>query len=541
MQLTGAQIIIECLKEQRIDTVFGYPGGTILSVYDALYNRGEGIRHVLTSHEQGAAHAADGYARATGKTGVCMVTSGPGATNLVTGIATAYMDSSSVVAITINVPVENLGKDSFQEIDIAGITMPVTKHNFIVKDIKALAETMRRAFRIARSGRPGPVLVDIAKDVTELTCEYEPSEEQLVGPLVSAGDATVDKSIEKTCRLLAKAKRPLLLVGGGTVRAHADKSLRDFVSRTSIPVCDTMMGKGAMDSTSPMYLGMAGEYGTALASYAIDKADLIIAVGCRFSDRLLKEDGSFAPSAKLIHVDIDKAELNKNVESFLAINTDADYFFGKLCENMEHRGVSPDFSAAVKHIREAVGSPQETIFADTEELTGESIAAVTYESFGSDAIYVTEVGRNQICAVNTVGFTRSGQLITSGGLGTMGFGLGAAIGAAVGESDRRVVNFAGDGCFRMNMNELMTAVSNGLNITEIIFDNGRLGMVHDMQEKDFDGRYIATELDTRFNYAGIAAAMGACAYECKTNGELRKALHEIESKAPCVNVIVCHL
>lgn len=546
MQLTGAEIIIECLKEQRIDTIFGYPGGTVLSVYDALFKCSSSIRHVLTAHEQGAAHAADGYARATGKTGVCLVTSGPGATNLVTGIATAYMDSSPIVAITINVPVDNLGKDSFQEIDIAGITMPVTKHNFIVKDIESLADVIRRAFRIAGSGRKGPVLVDIARDVTESICEYEPRVDGEPDECICHGSdreegikAELKSGIAGTIKLLAKAKRPVILAGGGVVRACADAELRRLADMLSIPVVDTMMGKGAIGA-STCYLGMAGEYGTGRAAYAIDNADVCLAIGCRFSDRILKEDGSFAPGAKLIHVDIDKAELGKNVRAHLTVNSDAGTFLDGLCEALESRKGKLSFAAWLEKIKSEVplGTADEP--KDADRLTGEKIVSLAGSVFGDDAIYVTEVGQNQIYAVNGISFTRSGQLLTSGGLGTMGFGLGAAIGAAVGCPDRRIVNFAGDGCFRMNMNELMTAVSGRLNITEIVFDNGRLGMVHEMQEKKYGGRIMATELDDTFDYAAIARAIGATGYSCRTVAELKEALAK-SSHESGVNVVVCHI
>ena len=495
MQLTGAQIIIECLKEQRTTTLFGYPGGTVLSVYDALYERGKGIRHVLTTHEQGAAHAADGYARATGKTGVCLVTSGPGATNLVTGIATAYMDSSPVVAITINVPVASLGRDSFQEIDIAGITMPVTKHNFIVKDVTCLAEVIRRAFLVASSGRPGPVLVDIAKDVTENVCEYKPLPKISDAPCKKGSDAVDDMNgsakngsgafddtdgfakngsgavddtngsakngsgsavyakwadkdawvsepgykttVGKIATAFMRAKRPLIIAGGGCIRSGAGSALTALADEFCIPVVDTMMGRGAIPGSNPYSLGMGGEYGTAAAVRAMKDSDLMIAVGCRFSDRLMGDNGEFLGEGRLVHIDIDKAELNKNVNADIVLQSDADTFFRELLSVLKKR-------------------------------SGDIVAGIVGEMAGSEAIYVTEVGECQISAVNSITYERPGSLITSGGLGTMGFGLGAAIGAKAGCPERTVINFAGDGSFRMNMAEIMTAVTNGLPVIEIV-------------------------------------------------------------------------
>ncbi|MCR5432315.1 MAG: thiamine pyrophosphate-binding protein [Lachnospiraceae bacterium] len=552
MQLTGAQIIIECLKEQRTETLFGYPGGTVLSVYDALFERGKGIRHILTTHEQGAAHAADGYARATGKTGVCLVTSGPGATNLVTGIATAYMDSSPVVAITINVPVGNLGRDSFQEVDIAGITIPVTKHNFIVKDVSRLAESLRRAFRVAGSGRPGPVLVDIAKDVTESVCEYEP-----LGDITAGRELFEKKNVDKnewtlmpgyksTVGKIATAflhsKRPVIVAGGGCIRSGAGRSLTLFAKEFGIPVVDTMMGRGAIPGSDPLSLGMGGEYGRPAAVYAMRHSDLILAVGCRFSDRLTGDNGEYMGECRIIHADIDKAELNKNVKADISLQSDADAFFKALLPVMKKRviGRNTDYSkwrSALSDIKKRDGK-----LTDDMALTGDIAARIVGEMAGSDAVYVTEVGECQISAVNSINYDRPGSLITSGGLGTMGFGLGAAIGAKAGCPERTVINFAGDGSFRMNMSEIMTAVTNKLPIIEIVFDNGVLGMVRTMQKDRFSGHYIATDLDDSFSYAGIAGALKAKAFDCSDVKELRAAVLEaLNDKDRNVCVIVCHL
>lgn len=566
MQLTGAQIIIECLKEQRTQTLFGYPGGTVLSVYDALRERGDGIRHILTTHEQGAAHAADGYARATGRTGVCLVTSGPGATNLVTGIATAYMDSSPVVAITINVPVGSLGRDSFQEIDIAGITMPVTKHNFIVKDISQLADVIRRAFRVASSGRKGPVLVDIARDVTENVFEYEP---------VTPPERTVPEfpgftsAVGRIATAFLHARRPVIVAGGGCIGSGAGGSLSEFAGAFGIPVVDTMMGRGAIAGSSPLSLGMGGEYGTEAAARAMSECDLMVAVGCRFSDRLTGENCELLGKCKLVHVDIDKAELNKNVCADIALQADADRFFKAILVTLEKRsqGRNVDYSGWLKYLSAfkntdtfagLKGDPDKALtdsrglsynvlagsrgLSDDTPLTGDIVAKVAGEEAGSEAIFVTEVGECQISAVKAISYERPGSLITSGGLGTMGFGLGAAIGAKAGCPGRKVINFAGDGSFRMNMAEIMTAVTNELPVIEIVFDNGILGMVHTMQKERFGGRYVATELDDTFDYAGLARAMKARAHDCRDVKELRAALREaLKDKKPDVHVIVCHL
>ena len=544
MQLTGAQIIIECLKEQRTETLFGYPGGTVLSVYDALRERGDGIRHILTTHEQGAAHAADGYARATGRTGVCLVTSGPGATNLVTGIATAYMDSSPVVAITINVPVGSLGRDSFQEIDIAGITMPVTKHNFIVKDISQLADVIRRAFRVAASGRPGPVLVDIARDVTENVFEFEPAPQSRGAVPEYPGFAS---GVGRIATAFLHAKRPLIVAGGGCIRSGAGASLSEFAGEFGIPVVDTMMGRGAIAGSSPFSLGMGGEYGTKAAARAMSECDLMVAVGCRFSDRLTGENCEFLGNCKLVHIDIDKAELNKNVRADIALQADADRFFKAILTTLRKRsaGKPVDYTKWMKSLTEAKGSDAyvgSREFAGDTPLTGDIVARVAGDEAGSEAICVTEVGECQISAVNAISYERPGSLITSGGLGTMGFGLGAAIGAKAGCPERKVINFAGDGSFRMNMAEIMTAVTNGLPVIEIVFDNGILGMVHTMQKDRFGGRYVATELDDSFNYVSIAQSLKARAFDCRDVKELRAALREaLKDKDSNVYVIVCHL
>ena len=548
MQLTGAQIIIECLKEQGTQTLFGYPGGTVLSVYDALYERGEGIRHILTTHEQGAAHAADGYARATGKTGVCLVTSGPGATNLVTGIATAYMDSSPVVAITINVPVASLGRDSFQEIDIAGITMPVTKHSFIVKEVTQLAACLRRAFNVARVGRPGPVLVDIARDVTDAVCEFEPDRNPNVFYLgvpsmnkyVNTDPSSIISAAAAAAASLIRSKRPVIIAGGGCVRNGAGEAIARFADRYRIPVVTTMMGTGAVPGSSRLFLGMGGEFGTQAAARAMKDSDLIVAAGCRFSDRLTGENGEFLGNGRIVHVDVDKAELNKNVRADIAIQSDSFFFFKALEDAMEKKAKGKNVSFEKWACSLKPEDQSGDAVPEDAALTGDLVARIAGEEAGSDAIYVTEVGECQVSAVNHISFERAGSLITSGGLGTMGFGLGAAIGAKAGCPERTVINLAGDGAFRMNMAEIMTAVSNDLPVIEIIFDNGVLGMVHTIQKEKYSGRFIATELDDTYNYAQVAKSMKAKAFDCSTAKELRAALREA-LKENKVSVIVCHI
>ncbi len=544
MLLSGARIIVKILQEQGVDVVFGYPGGTVISVYDALFCEGDGIRHILTSHEQGAAHAADGYARATGKTGVCLVTSGPGATNLVTGIATAYMDSVPMVAITINVPTENLGKDSFQEVDIAGITMPVTKHSFIVKDVNKLAATMRRAFKIASSGRPGPVLLDITRDVTNAETEYEEAADEYC---IKRQDTFTKEQIKAAAKLILKSERPLVMVGGGALRSDAGSLINCLCEKYDIPTIDTLMGKGVVDGRAKGYLGMCGMYGTAAAHAALAESDLIISVGARFSERVSDNSKSFAPVADIIHIDIDKAELNKNIPATVAIAGDASDVLdrilaqaGKLkCVKKNERKVWFDRMTAIKdgdsHMRfDCIAHKK------GEKLTGPEVVRSVNSLIGKDAIVTTEVGLNQMWAATYIPYGSNKKLITSGGLGTMGFGLGAAIGAAVGNPGKKVINFAGDGCFRMNMNELLTAVKLRLPITELIFDNTSLGMVHQMQKLYYDGRYSQTEFDDNVDYAAVAKAMGAAAFDVDDYAELENVLKKsLDENGP--TVIVCHI
>lgn len=524
MQLTGSQVIIECLKEQGVDTVFGYPGGAILNVYDELYKHPE-IRHVLTSHEQGASHAADGYARSTGKVGVCMATSGPGATNLVTGIATAYMDSIPMVAITCNVGVSLLGKDSFQEIDIAGITTPITKYSFIVKDVTKLADTIRRAFSIARKDRPGPVLVDITKDVTANKVEYKRQEPVMPKPKEGTFD---DTDIEKAIHMITKAKKPYIFVGGGAVLSGASEQLKTFVERVDAPVCDTLMGKGAFDGTSECYTGMLGMHGTKTSNLGVSECDLLIAIGVRFSDRVLGNPKKFAKQAKILQIDIDPAEINKNIIVSHSVIGDVKAVLDKIDEKLEQQR----HTEWMEHIADY--QKQYPLTYPPVGLSGPYMVEKIYE-MASDAIIVTEVGQHQMWAAQYFKYKKPRTLLTSGGLGTMGYGLGAAIGAQTANPDKQVINIAGDGCFRMNMNELATAVRQNLPLIEVIVNNHVLGMVRQWQTLFYEKHYSATVLDDGVDYVKLAEAMGAEARRVTTREEFEAALKEaLACKKPFV-------
>lgn len=514
MELTGAQIVIECLKEQKVDTVFGYPGGAILNVYDELYKHSDEIHHVLTSHEQGASHAADGYARSTGKVGVCLATSGPGATNLVTGIATAQMDSVPMVAITCNVTVPLLGKDSFQEVDIAGITMPITKHNFIVKDVTKLADTMRRAFMIAKTGRPGPVLVDIPKDVTGAKCEYTFKEAEPVGRVTK--DLT-EEALERAVALIEAAKKPYIFVGGGAVISDAAEELADFVSLVDAPACDTLMGKGAFDGTKPAYTGMLGMHGTKASNLGVSECDLLIAVGSRFSDRVLGNPKTFASNAKLLQFDVDPAEINKNVIATAEVIGDIKEILKRINPMLKKQDHS-DWMAHVMDLKEKYPASY-----CTDGLSGPFVVEEIYRQTKGDAIMVTEVGQHQMWTAQYYKYAKPHRLLTSGGLGTMGYGLGAAIGAQIGNPDKQVVNVAGDGCFRMNMNEVATAVRENLPLIEVIINNHVLGMVRQWQDLFYDERYSATVLRDAVDYVKLAEAMGAEGMRATTQEEFREA------------------
>ena len=514
MELTGAQIVIECLKEQGVDTVFGYPGGAILNVYDELYKHQE-IRHILTSHEQGASHAADGYARSTGKVGVCFATSGPGATNLVTGIATAYMDSVPIVAITCNVNVPLLGKDSFQEIDIAGITTPITKHNFIVKDVTKLADTIRRAFRIAQKGRPGPVLVDIPKDITAAKTEYEFCKAE---PIARVTDTIREEDLAQALAMIKAAEKPYIFVGGGAVISGASAELKEFVHKVDAPVCDSLMGKGAFDGTNDLYTGMLGMHGTKTSNLGVSECDLLIAVGVRFSDRVLGNAKKFAKQAKILQFDVDAAEINKNIRVDASVIGDLKEVLKRINAELPQLG----HEAWISHILDyKVKYP---LTYREPGLTGPYLVEEIYRQTNGDAIIVTEVGQHQMWAAQYYKYKNPRTFLSSGGLGTMGYGLGAAIGAQVANPGKQVINIAGDGCFRMNMNEIATAVRQKLPLIEVIVNNHVLGMVRQWQDLFYEKRYSATVLDDGVDYVKLAEAMGATGYHATTREAFNEAL-----------------
>ncbi len=516
MVLSGAEIVIACLKEQGVDTVFGYPGGAILNIYDALYKHRE-ITHILTSHEQGASHAADGYARATGRVGVCFATSGPGATNLVTGIATAYMDSIPIVAITCNVGTSLLGKDSFQEVDIAGITIPVTKHNFIVKDVKELAGVIRRAFKIARSGRPGPVLIDVTKDVTANETEYTEETPEVILP-----DTTTirEKDLEEAVRLIDQAEKPMIFVGGGAIASNASGELLEFAERLDAPVCDTLMGKGAFSGEHPLYAGMLGMHGTKYANFGVSKCDLLVTVGARFSDRVFGDASRFATHAKILQIDVDPAEINKNILVSSSIIVDVKEVLKQLnplVEQKEHR----EWVAFINDLK--VRFP---LKYREEGLTGPYIVEEIYKATRGDAVICTEVGQHQMWAAQYYRYSRPRTFLSSGGLGTMGYGLGAALGAKVAMPEKRVINIAGDGCFRMNMNELATASRYNIPVIEVVVNNHVLGMVRQWQNLFYEGRYSATILDDRVDFVKVAEALGCKGIRVTKKEEFAPALQE---------------
>ncbi|MBQ4283792.1 MAG: biosynthetic-type acetolactate synthase large subunit [Lachnospira sp.] len=525
MKLNGSEIIVECLKEQSVDTVFGYPGGAILNVYDALYKHSDEITHILTSHEQGAAHAADGYARATGKVGVCFATSGPGATNLVTGIATAYMDSVPMVAITCNVTKPLLGRDSFQEIDIAGITMPITKHNFIVKDVSELADTIRRAFAIAKEGRPGPVLVDVTKDVTANEWDYIKETPKLIERKT---DTINEADVENAVEMIKAAKKPFVFVGGGVIASDASDELRRFVKKIDAPVTDSLMGKGAFDGSDELYTGMLGMHGTKTSNFGVTECDLLITIGARFSDRVTGNASKFAKNAKILQFDVDAAEINKNVKADACVIGDALEILKRVNAKLEPLS----HAEWVDHIKDL--KEKYPLRYNRECLNGPLIMEKIYDITKGEAVISTDVGQHQMWAAQHYKYKNPRTLLTSGGLGTMGYGLGAAIGAKVGCKDKTVINIAGDGCFRMNMQELMTATRYNIPVIEIVFNNHVLGMVRQWQDLFYGKRYSATVLDDVADFTKIAEGMGAKSYRVTDIEEFEKALTEaIELNIPC--------
>ena len=516
MQLTGSEIVIECLKEQGVDTVFGYPGGAILNVYDELYKHQNEIKHILTSHEQGAAHAADGYARATGKVGVCLATSGPGATNLVTGIATAYMDSIPIVAITCNVGVSLLGKDSFQEIDITGITLPITKHNFIVKDVNNLAATIRKAFAIAKKGRPGPVLIDIPKDVTANKAEYVKEKPVAVEPSQNICETQLDTAVE----MIKEAKKPYIFVGGGAILSGASEELYTFAKKVDAPVTDSLMGKGAFPGTDPLYTGMLGMHGTKTSNYGVSECDLLIVIGARFSDRVTGNAQKFAKNAKIIQIDVDVAEMNKNVMISAGVVGDIKVVLDRLNERLEQQNHA-EWVTKIQEYKEKY-----PLVYHKDVLSGPFVVEEIYRQTKGEAIISTEVGQHQMWAAQFYKYTKPRTFLTSGGLGTMGYGLGAALGAKSGREDKVVVNIAGDGCFRMNMNEIATAVRHNIPVIQVVINNHVLGMVRQWQNLFYGQRYSATVLNDAVDFVKLAEAMGAEGIRATTQEEFKSAFEK---------------
>ena len=523
MQLTGSEIVVECLKEQGVDTVFGYPGGSILNIYDALYKHSGEINHILTSHEQGAAHAADGYARATGKVGVCLATSGPGATNLVTGIATAYMDSVPMVAITANVTLPMLGKDSFQEVDIAGVTMPITKHGYIVKNVEILADTIRKAFDIARSGRPGPVLVDITKDVTAALCEYTPVTPEPAERKCSCSQ----EDMEKVVQYIKEAKRPYIYLGGGAVISGAAGEVAQFAELIDAPVCDTLMAKGAFNGRSPRYTGMIGMHGTKTSNLGVSQCDLLIALGARFSDRVTGNPKKFAENARIIQIDIDAAEINKNIRVDACLVGDLKQVLSELnkkLEKLDHR----EWMQTIYDLKETY-----PLKYDKEALSCPYVMEEIDRVTGGEAIITTDVGQHQMWAAQYYKYTKPRTFLSSGGLGTMGYGLGACIGAQVGQPDKICINIAGDGCFRMNMNELATASRYNIPIIQVVINNHVLGMVRQWQTLFYGKRYSQTVLNDKVDFCKVAEGLGCASIRVTKKEEVAPALEKaIAMKAP---------
>ena len=515
MLLTGSQIVAECLIEQGVDTVFGYPGGTILNIYDALYQYQDKIHHILTSHEQGAAHAADGYARSTGKVGVCMATSGPGATNLVTGIATAYMDSTPLVAITANVAVSLLGRDSFQEIDIAGVTMPITKHNFIVKDIKDLAPTIRKAFHIANEGRPGPVLVDITKDVTAAKFDFESIVPEVIEPRKYTYGA---QELDQAIKMIEASEKPFIFVGGGAIASDAASELKEFAEKIDAPVTDSLMGKGAYDNTRPRYTGMLGMHGTKASNFGVSQCDLLIVVGARFSDRVTGDTNRFAKDAKIIHIDVDAAEINKNVVVDLGIVGDAKNVLKELNEKLTRQN-HPQWLKEIRDLKERY-----PLSYDDEGLTGPYVIEQIDYLTNSEAIICTDVGQHQMWAAQYFNYRRPRQFISSGGAGTMGFGLGAAMGAKLANPHQTVFNIAGDGCFRMNLNELATLSRYNIPVIQVVMNNQVLGMVRQWQTLFYGQRYSNTILEDKVDFCKVAEGLGCKAIKVTTKEEVASAI-----------------
>ncbi len=532
MQLNGSDILMECLLEQGVDTVFGYPGGAVLNIYDALYKYSDRITHILTAHEQGAAHAADGFARATGKVGVCIATSGPGATNLVTGIATAYMDSIPVVAITGNVPVSQLGRDSFQEIDITGVTMPITKHNFIVKDVRELADTVRKAFEIAQSGRPGPVLIDIPKDVSAAVTAYE----KAGASVRRVVPAPKEERIENALAIIASCEKPLIYFGGGVISSGAEESLARFAKEQDIPVCSSMMGLGCFDPADPLWLGMVGMHGTVASNRAAKECDALFVCGARFSDRVAGDRTGFAPNAKVIHIDVDHAEFDKNVTATVRIGGELKTVLEALCDRSEHH-THTAWCARAAAWKKAVPAPVQ----GADEAPDPRVILETLRTLvDDDTVIATDVGQHQMWTAQHFEVRRPRKLLTSGGLGTMGYGLGAAIGAQCGTNNKRTVLITGDGSFHMNCNELTTLASYNLPVTVLVFDNRVLGMVRQWQKVFYGRRFSATDPERRTDFVKLAEAYGCKGLYMNTAADVERVLKEALSADGPV-VVDCRL
>ncbi|MGX8850643.1 biosynthetic-type acetolactate synthase large subunit [Amedibacillus sp. YH-ame10] len=528
MKMNGSQILVQALIDQGVDTIFGYPGGSVLNIYDALYERANDLHHVLTSHEQGAAHAADGYARSTGKTGVCLATSGPGATNLVTGIATAYMDSIPMVAITGNVPNDLIGRDSFQEVNIAGITMPITKHNFIVQHVEDLAATVRKAFVIANSGRKGPVLIDIPKDITAATCEYTQLPRFRIRKLPRVNDTEFEKALD----MIMKAERPMIYAGGGIISSNASKELLEFSQYMDIPVSCSMMGLSSVPYDYDLYLGMIGMHGTPVSNYATLHTDLIIAIGSRFSDRVAGNRSEFGKEANIIHFDIDASEISKNVASDISIVGDAKYILKKMMQRMPESKHS-EWTSKLKEVKSKKDLPKPV--DPGTSVDPRDLALSLHQIVGEDAIIVTDVGQHQMIMAQYYQFSKPRSFVSSCGLGTMGFGMGAAIGTKLANPDRPVILVSGDGSFHMNMNEMATAVSEELPIIVLLFNNAVLGMVRQWQTLFYDHRYSQTNINRKTDYVKLAEAFGAKGMRIKTHSDIEPVMKEaLQSKTPVI-------
>lgn len=533
MNKSGADIVLECLLEQGVDTVFGYPGGTILNIYDSIYKYSDKIRHILTSHEQGAAHAADGYARSTGKVGVCFATSGPGATNLITGIATAYMDSIPIVAITCNVATNSLGKDSFQEVDIVGITMPVTKHSFLVKKAEDIAPTIRRAFEIAASGRPGPVLIDITKDATANTAEYT---KQIPKKIDNYKIQSEVKDFDKVIDMINEAERPFIYAGGGVIAAGASEQLIKFRELVDAPITTSLMGIGAFPESDPNFTGMIGMHGTKITSLAIKNCDLVIAIGARFSERVTCAPDSFAKNAKIIHIDADVAEIDKNIMTDAHLIGDAKAVLDELnkrLSKLEHK----DWMEQIYKWKEEYP----VCHPGSDEFNPQYVVERLNQIVGDDAIIVTDVGQHQMWTAQYFKINKPRHFISSGGLGTMGFGLGAAIGAKVANPDKTVINVTGDGCFHMNMQELATAAKEELQVIDILINNNVLGMVRQWQRLFYGKRFSNTTLDKKTDYDMVAKGLGANAFTVTNAEEFEAAIQAAladKTKPALINCVV---